>query len=304
MSMVGPSVAVVLACYNQERFVGEAVKGLLDQTYPTLEIIIFDDCSTDSTAEVIRRSIAESPRRTAVQFIENPVNISGYEVSAAGLARAAGDFLMISHGDDVMMPNMIEEMMRVMIGEDVSLVTANAVYIDENSKPLNRTFRDPVQPADDSFDTLVRDGSNACSFGPAILFDRRIYETFGWIPGHLTAYDIMYPFFAYLLKGARFIRQPLLKYRVHGSNSSLSLQAEGAEQMRQLEVSERIFLGHIDHAVLMQEHLLRLASEMPERYRTVAERMLPLAASQTVEMAKKLVRTRVELDGLRRRVST
>src|SRR5580704_2715421 len=120
-------------------------------------------------------------------------------------------------------------MVKFWIAEDVSLVTANAYYIDENSSPLNRNFRDPTQPSDDSFETLARDGSNACCFGPAIGFEREVYDKFGYDTDFLGAYDIIFPFYAHLLKGAKFLNKVLLKYRVHSDNASLSLAWEKSE---------------------------------------------------------------------------
>jgi glycosyltransferase involved in cell wall biosynthesis len=44
--------------YNHERFIAEAVRGALSQTYSPLEIIISDDCSTDRTFEIIQSEVA------------------------------------------------------------------------------------------------------------------------------------------------------------------------------------------------------------------------------------------------------
>jgi glycosyltransferase involved in cell wall biosynthesis len=286
-----PLITILLLCYNHESFVGEALCGVLSQTYSPLEIIIFDDCSPDGSAEIIVSFIAEHPRRSDVQFVRNSENLGSNAVMRKALSIAKGDLIIISCGDDIMLPNMVGEIARVWLTEGLSLITANAFYIDDNSKPLNRTFRDPDQPADDSFETLARDGSNACCFGPAIGFERAIYEKFDWVPRYLRAYDIMYPFYAYLLKGARFVNKPLLKYRVHGHNTSLSLQAEKADALAKAKLDERIYLGHLAHATLMEEELNRLCNEEPERYAPVASRIIPLLNVQLAEMSKKLVRS-------------
>jgi glycosyltransferase involved in cell wall biosynthesis len=286
----GPLITIILLCYNQWRFVAEAVGGILSQTYSPVEILIFDDCSTDQTADIIERTIADHPHRHDVRFIRNPENKHSNIVCRMGLRMAKGEFIFVSHGDDIMLPNMVEEMVKVWIAEGVSLVTANAHYIDESSRPLNRTFRDPTQLADDSFETLARDGTNACCFGPAIGFERAIYEKFDWVPRYLRAYDIMYPFYAYLLSGARFLNRPLLRYRVHGQNTSLSLGVEKADSLEKAMIEERIFLTHLAHALLMEEELNRLCAEAPERYGPVAERIMPLLTIQQAEMSKKLIR--------------
>jgi glycosyltransferase involved in cell wall biosynthesis len=284
-----PLITIILLCYNQHKFVAEAVNGVLAQTYSPLEILIFDDCSTDQTAQIIERTLAEHPPRSDVRFIRNPRNMHSNLVVRMALGMAKGAFIFVSHGDDVMLPEMVAEMANVWIKEGVSLVAANAYYIDENSEPLHRTYRDPDQPADDSFEALARDGSNACCFGPAIGFERAIPEKFGWVPRELGAYDIMYPFYAYLLKGARFINKPLLKYRVHGQNTSLSLRVERSDGVDRLKAEHRIYIGHILHAVLMEQELDKLLAEAPERYAPVSARIKPLLAIQRAEMANKLL---------------
>jgi glycosyltransferase involved in cell wall biosynthesis len=288
-----PLITILLLCYKHEKFVAEALGGVLSQFYSPLEVIIFDDCSPDRTAEIIERTIAEHPRRPDIRFIRNSENLGAKTVGGMGLSMAKGEFIFFTCGDDIMLPNMVEEIANILSRGGVSLVTANAYYIDENSKPLNRTFRDPIQPADDSFETLARDGSNACCFGPGIGFERAIYEKFGWMPDSLKGYDVIYPFYAYLLQGARFISTPLIKYRVHGDNASISLQAErAANSLEKSAIEQRAFLNHLTHAVVMEETLDKLGAEEPERYGPIARRIVPLLNIQMAEMSKKLVRSR------------
>jgi Glycosyl transferase family 2 len=291
-----PLISVILLCYKHEKFVGDAVDGVLAQTYAPLEIVIIDDCSPDRTAEVIEARLAAHPARHDVRFIRNTKNMGGYAAAKKAIEMAKGAFVFIPEGDDVMLPQMVEEMAGVWRKMHVSLVTANAWYIDENSRPLNRTFRDPARPADDSFETLARDGSNACCFGPAIGFEREIYTTFGWPPEYLGTYDIMCPYYAYLLKGAKFVDQPLLKYRVHGANASLSLTSERAtDESARLTAQERIHHSQLAHVLLMEEELARLCQRAPERYGPVGARIFPLLEIQLAEAAKRLMRTKRQI---------
>jgi glycosyltransferase involved in cell wall biosynthesis len=294
VSSEGPLISIILLCYNQQDYVGEAVAGVLNQTYSPLEILIFDDFSCDHTEKVVQSCLAGIQTRHKIRFLRNYENLGADRTLKAGFDIAQGRFIVISCGDDIMLPKMVETMARVWVEENVSLVVTNASFIDESSCLLNRTFRDPNKPADDTFDTLARDGSNACCFGPAIGFERELYDTFGWIPldKGIEGYDIMIPFYAYLLKGARFVRDPLLKYRVHGQNTSLSLVFEQSSEIQKLKIEERIYLNHLSHAVLMDEEIDRLRAEAPARYGPVANQIVPLLAVQMVEMSKKLVRVR------------
>lgn len=290
-----PLISVVMLCYNHEKFVVEALEGVLAQNYSPLDIIIVDDCSQDQTANLIAAELAKVPHRSDIRFIRNSVNKKLLGAREVGFVAARGSFIIDTCDDDIMLPHMVAEMVDAWRAKNVSLVTANAEYIDAQSKPLGRTARDPDIPADDSFETLVRDGSNACCFGASIGFERAVYEIFGMPPAHLDNIDIMLPFYAYILKGAYFLPKPLLKYRVHGQNASLSLTAERSDELGRLRTYERIFYNHLAHAVVMLEEIDRLNEKMPDRYRELAPKIIPLLNIQTTEMAKKLVRNRVEL---------
>jgi glycosyltransferase involved in cell wall biosynthesis len=293
-----PLATVILLCFNFERYIGQALDGLFSQTYDPLDIIIVDDCSTDRSAEIIETRLTERSNPSNVRFVRNQRNMTHPIPGILGMIK--GQFIIISSGDDIMLPHMVEHLAHIWIRRQVSLVTANALYIDEQSNLLDRTFRPLDSPADDSFETLARDGTNACCFGAVMGFERTIYETFGWpATDFLEASDIILPFYAYLLKGACFSREPLLKYRVHSRNTSLSLLAERKTGEEELLTLNRSLNNHLAHAVLFDEELDRLHSQSPERYAAVAERIRPLLTIQMTEMAKKLVRNRRALHNLR-----
>jgi hypothetical protein len=56
-----------------------------------------------------------------------------------------------------------------------------------------------------------------------------------------------------------------------------------------------IFCNHIEYSLMMEAELDRANQENPERFGEIARRIKPLVAVQTSEMARKLVRTRIEL---------
>jgi glycosyltransferase involved in cell wall biosynthesis len=293
-----PSVTVVLVCFNYERYIDEALNGLFSQTFQAPDIIILDDCSSDRSAEIIEARLAQRGNPPNIRFVRNPRNMVN---SIPGiLDMIKGQFVMLVSADDVMLPHMVERLTQTWLQQKVSLVTGNVLYIDERSNFLGRTSRALAFPADDSFETLARDGGNACCFGAAMGFERAIIETFGWPPADfLEGADIVLPFYAYLLGGARFIHEPLLKYRVHSRNTSLSLLAEKTSGEAQLLAADRSFTNHLKLAIFFDEELDRLRSESPQRFAAIANRIQPLVGVQITEMARKLVRNRRELHKLR-----
>jgi len=293
-----PLISLVMLCFNHERFVAEALEGVLSQTRSPLEIVIIDDCSQDRTPEIVAAKLANL-RRHDIRFIRNRHNMRLLGACETAIKATRGDFIVLTCDDDVMLPEMVAEIAEVWRTENVSLVNTNAEFIDENSNSLGKTHRDRNAPVDDSFETLARDGANACCFGATMAFERELYLTFGLPPAHLDNLDIIMPFYAYLLKGARYINKPLLKYRVHGQNNALSLIAERSDAAGRLATDERIYYSHLAHAIVMHEQLDQLNTTMPSRYKELALKIDPLITIQTVEMAKKLVGTRIELQKLR-----
>ena len=65
-----PLVSVLLPVYNAEKYIGESLKSILDQSYQNLEIIIIDDGSTDRSAEIIN-----SFEDQRVRYLRNETNI-------------------------------------------------------------------------------------------------------------------------------------------------------------------------------------------------------------------------------------
>ena len=300
--VANPTVSIVMLCYNHEKFVAEALDGVFAQNYSPLDIVIIDDFSQDRTTHIVAQKLSKMPAHRNLRFIRNPRNLGLLGTCEIAIAATRGEFIVITCDDDIMLPNLVTEMVAKWKSANVSLVATNAELIDENSQSRGMTFRDLKVPADDSFETLARDGSNACCFGASFGFEREVYATFGLPPAHLDNLDILMPFFAYLLKGAVFLNKPLLKYRVHGQNNSLSLIADRSDAVGKLKTNERIYDGHIALAIEMEAALDRFQYTNPSRYAELQPRIGPLITIQVVEMAKKLVRTRIDLQKLRDRV--
>ena len=106
---------LALFAYNQERFIAEAVRGALAQTYSPLEIILSDDCSTDRTAEVARESGAE-----VVRPPENTGSKAGAQTFA--LAGVETDLVMAVDADTTLAPDAIERLLPAL--EDPTVAAA------------------------------------------------------------------------------------------------------------------------------------------------------------------------------------
>jgi len=90
--------SIVIACYNQEAFIRESVESALSQRSPDKEIIVVDDCSSDSTANILRTFGA------SIKLAILPINSGVYASRNHGASLANGEYLVFLDGDDVLMP--------------------------------------------------------------------------------------------------------------------------------------------------------------------------------------------------------
>ena len=61
-------VSIIIPCYNNEKYVEEAVNSALNQTYRDIEIVIVNDCSTDNSRDVILNIVSQNNN---IKFIDN-----------------------------------------------------------------------------------------------------------------------------------------------------------------------------------------------------------------------------------------
>jgi glycosyltransferase involved in cell wall biosynthesis len=104
--MAGPLVSCVVPVFNGERYLEEAVRSILGQSYEPVEIIVADDGSTDGTAAVARGLDAR------VRYVRQPT--AGPSATRnRGIATAAGEFVAFLEPDDLWHPDKLALQMAV-----------------------------------------------------------------------------------------------------------------------------------------------------------------------------------------------
>jgi glycosyltransferase involved in cell wall biosynthesis len=108
--------SVVIACYNQEGFVRQAVESALSQMHPSKEIIVVDDASPDGTADVLT-TFGQS-------IILAKLSVNGGAVAARnhGASLASGKYLVFLDGDDVLMSGALEVYARLIAARSPKII--------------------------------------------------------------------------------------------------------------------------------------------------------------------------------------
>jgi alpha-1,3-rhamnosyltransferase len=123
-------VTVLTPCFNHERYLDDYLSGLLAQTYETVELIIFDDGSTDSSWEKIHAQIPALERKFARVVAERHDNIGSTQEVQQALSRATGELLCILESDDYYLPTKLEENVRFLAEHpEVGLVHSDADFL-------------------------------------------------------------------------------------------------------------------------------------------------------------------------------
>ncbi len=104
-----PQVSVVMPVYNGEKYLAEAIESILAQTFTDFELIIVDDGSTDSSAEIVRSYESRDGR---IRFLQLERNMGACIARNRGSAAARGDYIAFMDCDDVSLPTRLEKQAR------------------------------------------------------------------------------------------------------------------------------------------------------------------------------------------------
>ncbi len=125
-----PLVSICISAYNVERFLGETLDSILNQTYRNTEIILVDNGSADRTFDVAR-----SFQDDRFRCFRIPDNIGGYQAMNKVAAMAQGELVAIYHSDDVYEPAIVEkEVAYLLLHPEAAAVFTMCHFMDEDGK--------------------------------------------------------------------------------------------------------------------------------------------------------------------------
>lgn len=108
---MNPTVSVVTPAFNAAWIVGEAIRSVQSQTFTDWELVIVDDCSTDSTAAVIGQFASSDER---IRLLRQTVNSGPAGARNAALAASRGRFVAFLDSDDLWLPRKLEQQLSFM----------------------------------------------------------------------------------------------------------------------------------------------------------------------------------------------
>lgn len=205
------SYSVVVLSYNQAAYVGDAVRGVLAQDCPPIEIVISDDCSTDGTFAAIQAAAAgyDGPHRLHIR--QNAQNMGLVAHINHMVELATGDVIIPAYGDDISLPSRVAEISQQFETGHPLLVHSDAVAIDENGNETRSNYRKAdFYRTTDALETAT---SMALYLGASGAWHRDLFRRYGPLAYPNVYDDHILGFRAALENRVAFIEKPLLQYR-------------------------------------------------------------------------------------------
>jgi glycosyltransferase involved in cell wall biosynthesis len=168
--MSAPLVSIIIPVYNAEKFIHESLASIVSQTYTSLEIIVLNDGSTDSSEAIIKK--ISDPR---IKYVAHS-NRGMAATLNAGLKMCAGKYIARQDADDISRPDRIQKQVEFLEeNKDVALAGTWAEIIDEHGKSTRKFHRHP--PGNDELKFgLLFDNPFVHS---SVMFTRAAIDTHG-----------------------------------------------------------------------------------------------------------------------------
>ena len=106
-----PDISVIMSVYNGEKYLEEAIESVRNQTFQNWELVVINDCSTDSTAEMLADFAIKDER---IKVHTNEVNLKLPTSLNKAISLSAGKYIARMDADDICLPDRLEKQYKFM----------------------------------------------------------------------------------------------------------------------------------------------------------------------------------------------
>lgn len=206
-------ISIYITNYNYGRYIDQAIKSVLKQTYKKIELIIIDDNSKDNSKKILKKY--EGNKR--ILIINNKKNLGLIKSSKIAIKATRGRFFLRLDADDYLHPSALSNMIKIIKKKkDTALIFPNYYIFKNNSKKL-KLMKYKNKTNYNINDTVAH---GACS-----LINKKIYNKLGGYNIRFDRQDGYFLWLALLLNNYKIIHcnQPLFFYRKHSKSLSINI---------------------------------------------------------------------------------
>ena len=170
-----PLVSVIIPVFNGERYIEQAVRSVMNQTYEKWELFVIDDGSSDSTCDIVRRLAQEDSR---IQLLCNAENMGAAKTRNRGLELSSGEYAAFIDSDDRWHPEKLMLQLRRLTEEKADLVYTSYAIVDGEGKSCRKDY---IVPENISFDELLEENRIGCS---TVMLTAELAGKYRFIPDY------------------------------------------------------------------------------------------------------------------------
>lgn len=219
-----PDVTVAIPAFNYGKYLHQAVASALSQEVANLEVLVFDNASTDATQEVLAQFAGDARLRC----MRNTRNIGGAHNWNNAFQAAAGRYITVLSADDFFLPGHLARMLQAMDAHpSVSLAYGPCIWVDEAGNQLQvlnhrgHAEGDYVGARNEVAELLACDSYITPS---AALIRRSAFDLVGKLDDSLRG-GIDWDLWIRLAEKApdfAFFKTPLVCYRIHAGQDTVT----------------------------------------------------------------------------------
>ncbi|WP_171998137.1 glycosyltransferase [Cronobacter sp. JZ38] len=220
-----PTISIIIPCYNHSAYVKNCLESTLVAYEGVLEVIICDDASQDSSADIIRSFIKNNERgKINYIFLQNETNSGVCNTLNRCLKQAKHDYVYLIASDDYLCENGLTQAMLFLLEKNADAIISDCHVVNENNEIVAESAFFDYRKS--SARQLKKNIANALVFnwvvpGPALLLKKTVYDDIGQYDPSLMAEDR--DFYLRLLsskKNVIFNSAKVACYRIHSNNLS------------------------------------------------------------------------------------
>lgn len=205
-------VTIAMATYNGERYVAQQLDSIFAQSYPNIEVVVVDDCSTDSTMDILRMYEKKFPMRVFC----NSSNLGYVKNFEKAISLCDGEYIALCDQDDIWEHDKLEVLLSEI--KDSCCVHSDASLIDHNGNLLHASFAKASGKL-----TLPSNifplAFNGCVTGCTVLFTSEFKNLILPFPEKLDVHDRWIGAVAVSINSLAYVPKPLIRYRQHAQNN-------------------------------------------------------------------------------------
>lgn len=201
-----PLISVIVPVYNVGKYLEKCLDSILAQTYPTLEVILIDDGSTDPSGMICDRYASSNSQ---IKVIHQP-NGGLSSARNTGIRHSHGSLLTFVDSDDWIATTMIETLYRNMMAFGADISSCSEFWLhDEESEPTPKENTPAVLlPVDAIGDMLYQNGLNHSTWGK--LYRKSLFDSVNFPEGKV--YEDLATFYLLYLQARTIAHTPSQLY--------------------------------------------------------------------------------------------